>query len=54
MTNIAACVVSGLHTNFMGFHDTHQNKFPVIDAAGMSADDVLQSLRQHEQPQNVT
>jgi hypothetical protein len=53
MTNVAACVISGLDTNYMGFHDTHQNKFPVIDASGMSAEDVIQALRQHVLTQNL-
>jgi hypothetical protein len=53
MTNVAACVVSGLDSNYLGFHDTQNNKFSVIDAAGMSAEDVLEALREHEQTQNV-
>lgn len=54
MTNVAACIISGLDTNYMGFHDSYNNKFPVIDAAGMSADEVIQALRQHVRTQNIT
>lgn len=54
MTNVAACIVSGLDNNYMGYHDTHNNKFPVIDAAGMSAEDVIKALRAHVRTQNIT
>lgn len=53
MTNVAACVISGLDTNYLGIHDTQDNKFPVIDAAGMSAEDVLKAIQQHQHTQNI-
>lgn len=37
------CVVTGLDHNMMGMHDTH-TAGPVIDASGMSADDVCREI----------
>ncbi len=45
MTNVDAAVVSGMSDNFMGVHDTNGNKFPVIDASGKTADEVVRQIR---------
>ncbi|WP_066370308.1 YkuS family protein [Neobacillus fumarioli] len=41
--NCDCCVVSGLDSNVMGMQDTY-TKAPVIDADGMSADEVCQAV----------
>lgn len=45
MTNVDAAVVSGMSNNFMGFHDTRGNKFPVIEAAGMTAQEIVRRIQ---------
>ena len=42
-TNCDCCVISGLDENMMGINDI-VTKGPVIDASGMSADDVCQAV----------
>ncbi|MFZ5827332.1 MAG: YkuS family protein [Bacillota bacterium] len=42
---VDAAVVTGMSNNFMGIHDTNGNKFPVIEAAGMTADEIVQKIR---------
>jgi hypothetical protein len=54
MTNIGACVVSGLAANALGIQNTHGNKFPVIKAAGKSANEIVQEIQAHDLTQNVT
>lgn len=44
LQNVDAVVVSGMHENLLGMHDI-QTKAPVINAEGMSADQVLSELR---------
>ncbi|GHH98368.1 YkuS family protein [Neobacillus kokaensis] len=41
--NVDCCVVTGLDSNVMGMHDT-VTKAPVIDANGMSADEVCREV----------
>lgn len=43
-----ACVVSGLDSNVMGMHDT-VIEGPVIEARGLSAEEVCQQVEQHLQ-----
>ncbi|HLN64879.1 MAG TPA: YkuS family protein [Symbiobacteriaceae bacterium] len=45
MTNIDACVVTGMSDNFMGIEDTSGNKFPVIRAAGMTAEEIVDLIQ---------
>ena len=46
MNGIGAAVVTGMSNNFMGVEDTDGNRFPVIDAAGKTAEEVLQQVRE--------
>jgi len=46
MTKVDAAVVSGMSDNFMGIQDTNGNKFPVIDAAGMTADEIVRQIKE--------
>ncbi|WP_462411865.1 YkuS family protein [Neobacillus sp. Marseille-QA0830] len=43
-TNCDCCVVTGLDSNVMGIQDT-VTKAPVIEANGMSADEVCQAVQ---------
>ncbi|KKB33170.1 YkuS family protein [Bacillus thermotolerans] len=43
--NCAACVITGLDNNMMGIHDTVMDG-PVIEASGLSADQVCQEVEQ--------
>lgn len=45
MTRVDAAVVSGMSNNFMGIHDTNGNKFPVIDAVGKTADEIVRQVK---------
>lgn len=42
-TDCDCCVISGLDENMMGIHDI-ETKGPVIDARGMSADDICREV----------
>lgn len=42
---VDAAVVTGMSDNFMGIHDTNGNKFPVIDAAGKTADEIVRQVK---------
>lgn len=42
---IDACVVTGMSNNFMGIADTNGNKFPVIEAAGKTTDEIVRQIR---------
>jgi hypothetical protein len=44
MNHVDACVVTGLSSNMMGIHDTQGNRMPVIQAEGMTADEVVRQL----------
>ncbi|WNS73505.1 YkuS family protein [Bacillus sp. DTU_2020_1000418_1_SI_GHA_SEK_038] len=46
--NCSACVVTGMDNNFMGMHDI-VTKAPVIEASGLSADEVCQQVEQRLQ-----
>ena len=52
MTGVDAAVVTGLSNNFMGIEDTEntkgnkRNKFPVIDAAGKTADEIVRQIQE--------
>ncbi|MCM3767855.1 YkuS family protein [Neobacillus niacini] len=41
--NVDCCVITGLDSNVMGIHDT-VTKAPVIEANGMSADEVCREV----------
>ncbi|MBY0120399.1 YkuS family protein [Bacillus sp. S/N-304-OC-R1] len=43
--NCSACVVTGMDSNFMGMHDI-TTKAPVIEASGLSADEVCQEIEE--------
>lgn len=47
MVRVDAAVVSGMSNNFMGIEDTDGNKFPVIDAAGKTADEIVRRIKEH-------
>lgn len=42
---VDAAVVTGMSNNFMGIADTNGNKFPVIEAAGKTADEIVRQVR---------
>lgn len=44
LTGVGAIVVSGQNSNFLGMHDTN-SKVPVINAAGLSADQVVDAVK---------
>lgn len=46
MSGVDAAVVTGMSSNFMGIHDTDGNKFPVIDASGKTAEEIVQQVRE--------
>lgn len=46
--NCDCCVVTGMDSNVMGNHDT-TTQAPVIEASGLSADEVCQQVEQHLQ-----
>ncbi len=46
--NCSACVVTGMDNNFMGMQDI-ATKAPVIEASGLSADEVCQQVEQRIQ-----
>lgn len=46
MDGVGAAVVTGMSNNFMGIHDTNGNRFPVIDASGMTADEVVRQVKE--------
>jgi len=45
LPDVAAAVVSGMSNNFMGIADTDGNKMPVIEAAGRTAQEIVDSVR---------
>jgi len=45
LSDVAAAVVSGMSNNFMGIADTDGNQMPVIDAAGRTAEEIVESVR---------
>lgn len=50
MANVDAAIVTGMSNNFMGIHTTNGNKFPVIEAAGMTAHEIVQMVQQRIHP----
>ena len=46
--NCSACVVTGMDNNFMGMQDI-STKAPVIEASGLTADEVCQQVEQRLQ-----
>lgn len=44
MTHVDAAVVTGMSEDFLGIADTN-NKFPVVEANGMTAQEVVNSLQ---------
>lgn len=47
MRDIDAAVVTGLSSNVMGVHETNGNRYPVIEAAGRTAEEILSLLQSH-------
>jgi hypothetical protein len=45
MANVDAAVVTGMSNNFLGVADTRGNQFPVIEAHGMTAREVVEAVR---------
>ncbi|HYG56555.1 MAG TPA: YkuS family protein [Symbiobacteriaceae bacterium] len=45
MNDVSAAVVTGLSNNVMGIADTNGNKFPVVEAQGLTANEVVSSIR---------
>jgi hypothetical protein len=45
MRDIDAAVVTGLSSNVMGVHETNGNRFPIIEAAGRTAEEILSLLQ---------
>jgi hypothetical protein len=45
MSNVDGAVISGLSMNSLGNHATQGNKFPVINADGLTAREVISSLQ---------
>lgn len=50
MRNVDAAVITGMSNNFLGIHDTQGNKFPVIEAAGMTAKEIVEQVRTRSTP----
>ncbi|MEK4029668.1 MULTISPECIES: YkuS family protein [Bacillaceae] len=48
LKNCAACVITGIDSNVMGIHDT-LTEAPVIEANGLSADEVCQEIEERIQ-----
>ena len=44
MNNVDAAVITGMSNDFMGFADT-RSKCPVVEAHGMTADEIVSSLQ---------
>lgn len=44
MTNVDGAVVTGMSNNFMGIADTNGNKFPIVEANGLTAIEIADSL----------
>lgn len=44
MANVDAAVVTGLSNNVNGVADTQGNKFPVIEANGMTAQEIVNTI----------
>jgi hypothetical protein len=49
MSDVDAAIITGMSNDFMGFSDTRGNKIPVVEANGMSAQDVVEHLQRMEQ-----
>lgn len=47
MSNVDGAVVTGMSINFLGDSDTQGNKFPVINAEGKTAQEIINSLQTH-------
>lgn len=45
MGNVDVAVITGISNNFLGVEDTRGNKFPVIEAAGMTAGEVVRQVK---------
>ena len=45
MNNVDAAVVTGMSNNFLGIHDTQGNRFPVIEAAGLTANEIVNVIQ---------
>lgn len=49
MSHVSAAVVTGLSSNVLGDHRTQGNPFPVIEAAGMTAEEVVAAVQRRMQ-----
>lgn len=45
MNHVDAAVITGMSNNVMGIADTDGNKFPVIEAQGMTADEIVSTIQ---------
>lgn len=54
MNGVAAAVVTGGSDNFMGIADTQGNKFPVITAAGLTAQEIVKQVQERAQGHQVS
>lgn len=48
MRDIDAAVVTGLSSNVMGVYETNGNRFPIIEAAGRTAEEILSLLQSRQ------
>jgi len=44
MANVDGAIVTSMSNNFMGVADTQGNKFPIVEANGLTAQEVVNSL----------
>ncbi|MDF2626398.1 MAG: hypothetical protein K0R39_229 [Symbiobacteriaceae bacterium] len=44
MSNVDGAVVTGMSNNVMGIADTNGNKFPIVEANGLTAIEICDSL----------
>lgn len=45
MANVDGAVVTGMSNNIMGIADTDGNKFPIVEANGLTAQEIVDSLQ---------
>jgi hypothetical protein len=51
MANVDAAVISGMSRDFLGIQETQGNRFPVIDASGRTAEEIVQQIRSRTGPE---
>lgn len=45
MNHVDAAVITGMSNNVMGIADTNGNKFPVVEAQGMTANEIVNTVQ---------